>query len=276
MLSKLVLIPVALFVFSLAVLFYNYYNTGEFVLRDIDLKGGTLITIETSQPVNVNELERVLIRDFAPVSVSGLRTASGYGANIEVSDETDVQQMLGVVNETVSYNSFSVQTIGSELGSLFFQQVIQLLVVAFVLMSIVIYFIYRNFVSSFGIVLASFANIVTTLAMTSLLGIRISFAGFAGLLMLIAYTVDTNIVLTTKVLKSTPAEFKKQYKKALITGVTLIATIALTMFIVQLISTSRLLVNIAQVLVVGFVVDLIFTWMLNSALLEWFVKRRYT
>jgi len=275
MLSKLVLIPVALFVFSLAVLFYNYYNTGEFVLRDIDLKGGTLITIETSQPVNVNELERVLIRDFAPVSVSGLRTASGYGANIEVSDETDVQQMLGVVNETVSYNSFSVQTIGSELGSLFFQQVIQLLVVAFVLMSIVIYFIYRNFVSSFGIVLASFANIVTTLAMTSLLGIRISFAGFAGLLMLIAYTVDTNIVLTTKVLKSTPAEFKKQYKKALITGVTLIATIALTMFIVQLISTSRLLVNIAQVLVVGFVVDLIFTWMLNSALLEWFVKRRY-
>jgi len=275
MLSKLVLIHVALFVFSLAVLFYNYYNTGEFVLRDIDLKGGTLITIETSQPVNVNELERVLIRDFAPVSVSGLRTASGYGANIEVSDETDVQQMLGVVNETVSYNSFSVQTIGSELGSLFFQQVIQLLVVAFVLMSIVIYFIYRNFVSSFGIVLASFANIVTTLAMTSLLGIRISFAGFAGLLMLIAYTVDTNIVLTTKVLKSTPAEFKKQYKKALITGVTLIATIALTMFIVQLISTSRLLVNIAQVLVVGFVVDLIFTWMLNSALLEWFVKRRY-
>src|SRR3972149_9435575 len=129
MLSKLVLIPVALFVFSLAVLFYNYYNTGEFVLRDIDLKGGTLITIETSQPVNVNELERVLIRDFAPVSVSGLRTASGYGANIEVSDETDVQQMLGVVNETVSYNSLSVQTIGSELGSLFFQQVIQLLVV---------------------------------------------------------------------------------------------------------------------------------------------------
>src|SRR3972149_4939134 len=116
-------------------------------------------------------------------------------------------------------------------------------------MSIVIYFIYRNFVSSFGIVLASFANIVTTLAMTSLLGIRISFAGFAGLLMLIAYTVDTNIVLTTKVLKSTPAEFKKQYKKALITGVTLIATIALTMFIVQLISTSTLLVNIAQVLV---------------------------
>lgn len=275
MLNKLAFVPIVLFILSLGVLFYNYSNTGDFILRDIDLKGGTLITIETSQPVDVHALETALLREFSSVSVSGLKTSAGYGANIEVAADTNTTSVLNVVNQTANYSSFSVQTIGSDLGNFFFQQVIYLLIAAFVLMSIIIYFIYRNAISSFGIVFATFANIITTLAVTSLLGIRISFAGFAGLLMLIAYTVDTNIVLTTKVLKSSPQEFRKQYKKALITGVTLIATVSITMFVVQLISTSRLLVNISQVLLIGFLIDLIYTWMFDSSLLEWFVKRRY-
>ena len=59
------------------------------------------------------------------------------------------------------------------------------------------------------------------------------------------------------------------------TALTLIATITATMFIVLFVSTSKLLVNIAEVLVIGFLSDLVFTWILNAGLLEIYFKRKY-
>lgn len=269
------LIPVIIFVFSVAVLLYNFATFGEFVHRDIDLKGGTLITIETSEPVDTHLLETELTKAYGSVFVSGIRTSSGYGANIEVSAEADSEKIVDDIRAlNIDVDSFSIETIGPALGELFLQQVVYFLITAFALMSIVIFIVYRKLITSFGIVFAALANILTTLAVTSLLGIKISFAGFAGLLMLIAYTVDTNIVLTTKVVRSTRDEFKTKYRRALITGLMLTATILITMLIVMFASSSKLLVNIAQVLVVGFVSDLPFTWIMNARLLEIYIGRR--
>ena len=274
-LIKLIPIPVILFLFSVSVFVYNQYRYGDFILKDIDLKGGTLITVESNQPINTNQLGDYLSRRFSPVSVSGLSTSSGYGVNVEVGSEVNTTLVIEKIKDFgVQIKGFSVETIGPELGKMFFWQVSELLIVAYILMSIVIYVVYRNFISSFGIVFASLANILTTLALTSLLGIRISFAGFAGLLMLIAYTVDTNIVLTTKVLHTNLEKFYKEYKIALTTGLTLITTVTATMIITQFVSTSHLLVNIAQILSVGFVNDLAYTWILNAALLEIGIRRK--
>lgn len=276
-LKKLILIPIVLFVFSASILVYNFVKTGDFVLLDIDLKGGTLVTIESRDQVDARGLEKVLEEKYGSAFLSSLRTSVGYGISIEVPVEANVSE---VVNDAKLYGvdvvAFSAETIGPSLGNLFLQQITYILVVAFVLMSVVIFIIYRNLVSSFGIIFAILSNIVTTLAITSLLGIKISLAGFAGLLMLIAYTVDTNIVLTSKVMKhaTTLEDFRSKYRKAFKTGVTLIATITITMFIVILLSSSKLLVNIAEILVVGFLSDLLYTWIFNAAVLEMWLGRR--
>lgn len=268
-------IPVVIFLFSAGILFYNFYTSGEFVHRDIDLKGGTLVTIETGKPVNTHLLETEIAKSYGSVFVSGIRTSSGYGARIEVASDTDSTKLLNDVRALgIEISSFSVESVGSALGEQFLTQVVYFLVAAFVLMSVVVFIVYRKLITSFGIVFASLSNIITTLAITSLLGIKISFAGFAGLLMLIAYTVDTNIVLTTKVVRSTTGEFKVKYRRALITGLTLIATISLTMLVVLLFSSSKLLVNVAEILLVGFVSDLPFTWILNAGMLEMYIRRR--
>ena len=274
-LRKLLPIPIIIFAIAVSILLWNFIRTGDFVLLDVDLKGGTLVTIETDVPVDTILIEDHLGVKYGSVIASGLRTSTGFGANIEIPAAANATELisdlagLGIVTK-----AFSIESVGPALGSLFLQQVRDVLIAAFILMSIVIFIVYRKLVSSFAIVFAALSNILTTLAVTSLLGIKISFAGFAGLLMLIAYTVDTNIVLTTKVLHTTPEEFKRKYRLALITGLTLIATISITMSSVLLLSTSKLLVNVAEVLVVGFVSDLPFTWVLNAGLLESYVNRR--
>jgi preprotein translocase subunit SecF len=273
---QLISLPITLFILSVAILLYNFYTTGEFFLRDIDLKGGTLITIETSKPVDTKLLENRLSKEYGSVLISSLKTSTGYGANIEVSENVNADNVISSIkNLGVDVISFSVESIGSSLGELFFSQLVYVLTVGFVLMSIVIFIIYRNPVSSFAIVFASLSNILATLAFTSLIGIKISFAGLAGLLMLIAYTVDTNIVLTSKVIRSDPEEFPKKYKRAFITGITLIITITITMIVVYFLSTSKLLTNIASVLVIGFITDLPFTWIFNANVLEWWIRRKY-
>jgi len=272
---KMVLIPLLIFLISIVILIYNFSSTGDFILRDIDLKGGTLISIETVAPVDSVIIENFLIEKYGSALVSSIQTATGYGVDIQVERDVNVDEIIKSVKGLgIQVKSFSSESIGSFLGNLFFEQVVYILAVGFTLMSIVIFLVYRSPVTSFGIVFASLANILTTLAITSLLGIKISFAGFAALLMLIAYTVDTNIVLTNKVLKSLPENFKSQYRKALSTGLTLIVTITLTMLAVLLLSPSKLLVNVSQILIVGFIFDLPYTWVFNSAVLEWWVNRK--
>lgn len=272
---KTILIPLVILLISIIILGYNFSSTGDFILRDIDLKGGTLISIETDSPVDSTKIETLLTGRYGSALVSSIQTTTGYGVDIQVGKDVNVDEIIKSVKELgVPVKSFSSESIGSFLGNLFFEQVVFILAVGFVLMSIVIFLVYRSPVTSFGIVFASLANILTTLAITSLLGIKISFAGFAALLMLIAYTVDTNIVLTNKVLRVLPENFKTQYKKALSTGLTLIVTITLTMLVVLLLSPSKLLLNVSQILIVGFIFDLPYTWIFNSTVLEWWVNRK--
>lgn len=272
-LKHLVFIPLLIFLFSLFVLLNNYRTTGDFIAKDVDLKGGTLITVESSEPINTKLLEERLSEKYGSLIISSLRTLTGYGVNIEIFADANTTQIIDDVKETgVTITSFSVESIGPVLGELFWRQVVYVLIVAFVLMSLIIFIVYRVPLVSFSIIFAILANIIATLAITSVLGIKISFASFAGLLMLIAYSVDTNIVLTSKVLKGMEG-FNSAYKKALRTGLTLTGAITATMVVVLLLSTSKLMTNIAEVLVVGFLMDIPNTWILNSFLIEWYVAK---
>lgn len=273
--SKLMFVPILLFVASVGILFMNYLETGDFIFKDIDLRGGTLVTIGSDEIIDTGLVEEKVNERFGAGIVSGLRTGTGYGVTVQVDSGTKVADVVEAAEAAgVSVRDVSEQTIGPALGSLFFEQMRNSLIIAFVMMSIVIFIIYRNPVSSLGVVLASLGNILATLAFATLLGIEMSFASFAGMLMLIAFTVDTNIVLTSKMVAYGSESFISRYKKAFLTGATLTATITATMVIVLFLSSSKLLVNIAEILVIGFVTDLVYTWILNAGMLEIYFNRK--
>jgi preprotein translocase subunit SecF len=102
----------------------------------------------------------------------------------------------------------------------------------------------------------------------NLLGLKISFAGFSSLLILIAFAIDANVILATKILSGTLEEFYDQYKKGLITGLTINASLIISMLIVLFLSNSPFLINIAQIQIIGFIADIFNTWILNAAIIE--------
>ncbi|MCD6402729.1 MAG: hypothetical protein J7K98_00170 [Candidatus Aenigmarchaeota archaeon] len=271
--KKLLPIPVALFIFSLLVLFNNYKTYGEFIQKDIDLKGGTLITIETYQPLELDKVESELAKTFGSVIVSGLKSLTGYGATIQVSSDVHAEDVIKVIeNMGIKIRGYSVETVGPALGEAFWYQIVKVLVGGFVFMGIMVFLIYRSPVPSFAIVITSIANILTTVALVNIIGLKISFPGFAALLMVLSYTVDTNIVLTTKSLRSGKKGFEQTYKTAFSTAFKIIIAVVASMSVMLLVPTSRVIVDIAIILIIGLLNDLVYTWILNASILEIYIE----
>src|SRR3989338_1474755 len=101
---------------------------------------------------------------------------------------------------------------------------------AFLLMAIVVFITFRLFIPSFAIVLCAFSDIVTTLAIVDLIGLRIGTSGIAAFLMLIGYSIDSDILLTTRVLKRKEGSVMERFRGAFKTGLTLSITTIIALF----------------------------------------------
>ena len=141
-------------------------------------------------------------------------------------------------------------------------------------MALVVFIYFRTIIPSAAVILAVFSDILITVAIVNLLGLRISTAGIAAFLMLIGYSVDTNILLSTRVLKRKEGTESERFYGALKTGIMMSST-TLTAIITALIFTqSEVITQIMTILLIGLLVDLINTWIQNVAILRMYLKKK--
>ena len=107
--------------------------------------------------------------------------------------------------------------------------------------------------------------------------IPLSLATIPALLMLIGYSVDTDIMLTTTVLKRREKELHERAGDALVTGLTMTTTTVAALFVMLILSYFGQIIivfEIAAVLLFGLFADLISTWFMNAEILLWYAKRK--
>jgi preprotein translocase subunit SecF len=155
--------------------------------------------------------------------------------------------------------------------NIYFSSII-LLVFAFTLV-----FIYIKYSTpSFAVMSCAFADIVMTLAAVDLMGMKISGAGIVAFLMLIGYSVDTDILLTTRVLRRKGTSINSEIFGAFKTGMTMtltaIAAVAVALFFVYSFQTA--LNQIFTILLIGLTFDIFNTWITNTSLIKWFVESK--
>jgi preprotein translocase subunit SecF len=136
-----------------------------------------------------------------------------------------------------------------------------------------LFYIYiRYSIPSFAVILCAFADIVMTLAVVDLIGMKISGAGIVAFLMLIGYSVDTDILLTTRVLMRKQGTVNSETFGAFKTGMTMtltaIASIAVALIFVYSFETA--LNQIFTILLIGLGFDIFNTWLTNAILIKWF------
>ncbi|NYB52335.1 MAG: protein translocase subunit SecF [Methanobacteriaceae archaeon] len=243
--------------------------------QGIELKGGTVAVVDLQKPISQSDLQSLISKGLNKSQVDV--TISNNQATVEIVGDTDVVKLASVLKGTGNITSY--RSVGPVLGKESMTQVYYALAFAFIFMSITVFIIFRNFVPSMAVILAALSDIIIAIGGMSLFGIPLSVASVGALLMLIGYSVDTDILLTTRVLKRTEGSVTERAIDAMKTGLTMAAAAigsmaALYVVTIFLIPAASTLANIAAVLIIGLVADVLATWLMNLGILRWYMEAR--
>lgn len=157
---------------------------------------------------------------------------------------------------------------------MFMNQGVLLDIIAYLMGAALIYIFIRYSIPSFAVILASLSNIIVTLAIVNFLNIKLSTAGIAAFLMLIGYSVDTDILLSTKVLKRKDGTILERIFAAMKTGFTMTLTTLAAVTVALLFTQSEIIKQIMIILLIGLFIDLINTWIQNAGILRLYLERK--
>ena len=274
-LKKLMVIPVLMVLGSLLVIAVSY-NSGTIPLS-IDFKGGTVLSVyDVPEGVDIGaslkeqfgfDVHQSTIKDFSGAEL---------GKNLEVDEFFEGEEAVEVKDYIVSLgineDNIEIRDISPSITGLFLSQSIKAVLFAFLFMAVVVFWRFKTVVPSVAVILSAFSDIITTLAIMILLNIQLSLGSFVALLLLIGYSVDTDILLTTRLLLKRQKNIQERIKEAMKTGLTMAGTTICAMTMLLLVATSTLLREIAVVILIGLVIDLVNTWIQNLGILWWHIE----
>lgn len=281
----LLIIPFIILFLALVQIGYQVYKTGDFIKRDVSLKGGVTVTIPFDKNVGINEIQKQISSQF-PRNDIAVRTLRSTGnvvgviveADINGNDKSQVQNLLEAIKTSLEIDlgkiDYGIEIIGSSLGASFFKESLIALAVAFLFMGLVVFIYFRTFMPSIAVILAAFSDMVVALAVINLLDVRIGTAGIAAFLMLIGYSVDTDILLTVRVLKRKEGTVMDRIISSIKTGMTETITAIVAVTVAMLVTQSEVIRQIMIILLIGLTADITNTWIQNVGLLRIYVERK--
>lgn len=278
-LGKLLIVTLIIFAAAFIVIGKTIHDTGDFVLKDVSLTGGVSARIEI--PVEVDKveaaLEKSLGQDVLVKRLAEFGSDEQTGFTVEAGGDITADQLENALHTELGLElndeNFSVEQTGSSLGQSFYKQMVGAIAFAFLLMAIVVFITFRAVIPSIAVVAAALFDMVATIAVLDILGIKLSTAGIAALLLLIGYSIDTDVLLTTRVLRR-DGETKEKIFSSIKTGMTMTFTAIAALLAGLLVSNSDVIREMFLIVIVGLAFDLISTWVTNVWLVRWYAERK--
>lgn len=186
-------------------------------------------------------------------------------------------RVLGVLRGQMSFTDFTYKDVSPSLSEFFLQKTIQVVIISFLLTAVVVVLIFRSFVPSMAVMFGAVNDIIFALGAMGLFGIPLTLASLGALLMLIGFSLDTDMLLTVRIMKREEGNPRDRAFGAFKTGLTM-SMAAITAFAVLLVLSTLLQLptyfQISAVALAGLVGDVIATWCTNAVMVLWYVEGR--
>lgn len=277
--DKYLVVPVALILLAVGALGISYLSNGELVQRGLDFTGGTEVQYSINDSFTTANVQQVFASEGRS-DVQVVRQTQGDQTYLVVSvppptiEQSEAERIL--IENGYNVEVESLRSISASVSGEFFQQAMLAFVMAFTIMSLVIFYAFRDLTPSLAVIFAAAGDILFAMAGMAIFGIPLTLGSLAALLMLIGYSVDTDIVLSTRVLKRKQDSLKERIWSSVKTGVTMssggIAGFTLLYIVSYLIVGPSELSNIAAVMVLGLLADMPLTWFGNAIILKKYVE----
>ena len=271
---QLAAVPLAVLAVALAIIIvwtFAMPPVGTHVNPSIDFTGGTELRVAGDAPSDTAAREQ--IRDafsVTPESIQSIPTGDIYVVTFQ-SNAVSTSQLERQA-ENAGFDIRSIDAVSANFGSETQLLALGGIAVAFLGMSVLVFAMFRSFIPSIAVVVSAFSDIVIPVALMNVLGIELSLGTVAALLMIIGYSVDSDILLNNHILRRSGDFYESTYR-AMRTGVTMTLTSISAMIVMTIVASIfgiGLLAAIGTVLVFGLTADLMNTYMLNLSLLRWY------
>jgi preprotein translocase subunit SecF len=262
---QLAAVPLAILGLALVVIAVWYVMFGVPVDLGIAFTGGTEVRFTADD--DLSEVRET----FSGTEFDSVQSTAGGGTYIlttQAEDTTDIESAA----EGAGYEIEQVQQRSATFGTNSQRQALLGLVVAFAGMSALVFVLFRTFIPSIAVVVSAFSDIMIPVALMNILDIPLTLGSVAALLMLIGYSVDSDILLNNHVLRRRGGFYESAYR-AMQTGITMTLTSIAAMIVMTIVATFfgiPLLPEIGLILVFGLTADLMNTYMLNMSLLRYY------
>ena len=273
---QLLAFPLAVLAISLVVLLVSFVSSGSPLILGMEFQGGTQISLETTESPAVLE-NMYSSYPITDVRQAGSRVIMQFGIMDNEQQRQLEEDVMG------RYSNVQIQQVGPVYGQELQVQALQALAISFIGMAIIVFLIFRTLIPSAAVILSAFSDIAIAAAFMRVAGIELSLGTLAALLMLIGYSVDSDILLTNRVIKRrVPVEEK--ISRAMHTGITMTTTTLAALTSMFIVSTFAYLVvpsftqitllsQISIVLIAGLFADMMNTWLLNTGILRWYALK---
>ncbi len=185
--------------------------------------------------------------------------------------------VINSVKLVADVKGFSFREVGPALSKFFLNKSQEILLISFILAALTVFIVFRSFVPSVAVIIGAMSDIVVTLGAMSLFNLPISLASIAGLLMLIGFSLDTDVMLTMRVLKRKEGTAAERAHGAFKTGLLMNLT-SIGAFSVLALAGLYLQIpayfELGIVATIGSIVDFAATWGLNAVLVLMYAEKK--
>src|SRR4030042_1913047 len=279
--KKFLFLTLAIFILAIISIGWQVITTGDFINKGVSLKGGVVITIPADARVSIKDIESFLKtrlpgEDVEVRSITELGVQKAVMITTANREEGADKALLEALSEKIpgAKENASLEITEESLGGGFFKQTLIAMAIAFAFMAIVVFISFRTFVPSMAVIICAFADIIETVAVTNLLGLKISAGGIAAFLMLIGYSVDTDILLTTRVIRAKEGSVFQRILGAAKTGLLMTSTAIIAVAVAFFLTRSETTKELMTIVLVGLIFDIINTWLQNTAFLRMYMEHR--
>ncbi|NUE01174.1 protein translocase subunit SecF [Halorubraceae archaeon YAN] len=265
---QLAAVPLAVLAVALLIIGGWYVATGYPVNPGLEFTGGTELRIDVEDGDARAQIDEAFAAE--PDSVRQVASDGSYIITFRAGDAS-TSELESQANDA-GFEVRAIDSVSASFGSDTQFLALGGLLVAFTGMSVLVFAMFRTFVPSVAVVASAFSDVMVPLAMMNLLGIELTLGTVAALLMLIGYSVDSDILLNNSILRRT-GDFYESTNRAMRTGVTMTVTSIAAMTVMTVaawIFGIGLLTAIGIILVIGLLTDLMNTYLLNVSLLRWY------
>ncbi len=207
-------------------------------------------------------------------NTNDLKQAMGFVYRKILDDYSE--KLSGALSLLVNYQSASFNEVSASLSAKFIDKALMVVIYSIILVTVVVFVIFRTAVPSLAVLVGAASDVLIALGAMGLFGIPLTLASFAALLMLVGFSLDTDVLLTMRVIKRKEGTARGRAYDAMKTGMTMSMALLLSficLFILASVTHINTYYEISSVAIAGLAGDVVATWLLNAVIVLAYVER---